>query len=85
MSWLSIWAAVAAGFGVIFVAGFLVSPPDPVRQLTALYVKLMRLGPAQGRAHLALQLEKVSAENPGRSHVWYLQKLVRELQRAKDR
>ncbi|MHB8874668.1 MAG: hypothetical protein ACYC8T_13345 [Myxococcaceae bacterium] len=83
MSPLSLIAGIAIVFAVLLGWGFLQSGPDPVVPLKARYLALLRMSRAEGQAHLAERLESLSQRFPGRSYVWYLRWLVKDLERAK--
>lgn len=83
MTPLHVISAVAAVFAVLFVFGFLATPPDPSASLRLKYLKLVRLSRPEGEAQLAERLEALSRRFPGKSYGWYLSWLVKDLERAK--
>lgn len=70
-------------FGVVFLLGFILPPPDPIAQLTRTYLQLTRLPRRQARAQLAERVEALSRRFPGETYRWYLEWLVTDLKRAK--
>jgi hypothetical protein len=83
MSPLHLVVGIAAVFSVLFFYGFARSKPDPAAALRDRYLRLMRLPSAEGESHLARRLESLSERFPGRSFEWYLNWLVKDLERAK--
>jgi hypothetical protein len=83
MSPLHVVVAVAAVFAVLFLYGLLQTAPDPSSALRARYLRLMRLAPAEAEGHLADRLVTLSQRFPGRTYRWYLNWLVKDLERAK--
>ena len=83
MTPVNVVLGIAAVFAVLFLWGLVQTRPDPVAELRDRYLKLVRMAPAEGRAHLAERLESLSQRFPGRSYVWYLRWLVKDLERAK--
>jgi hypothetical protein len=75
--------AIAAGFVVVFLAGFVRRPVDPIAALKRRFLKLSRFTPAQASEALEERVEALSRKFPGRSYRWYLQWLVTDLERAK--
>jgi len=59
------------------------SKPDPSGALRERYLKLVRLARSEGEAQLAERLESLSRRFPGRTYRWYLNWLVKDLERAK--
>lgn len=83
MTPLHVTAGIAAVFSVLFLYGFLATKPDPAAGLRERYLKLLRLSRAEGEAQLAERLEGLSRRFPGRTYRWYLNWLVKDLERAK--
>ena len=83
MNPLYVVSGIAGLFAVLVLWGFVQTRPDPVAQLRARYLALMRLSPVEGQVHLAERLESLSQRFPGKSYVWYLNWLITDLQRAK--
>jgi hypothetical protein len=83
MSPFNLVTGIATVFTVLFLYGLLKTQPDPSEVLRDRYLRLMRLGRAEGELHLAERLETLSARFPGRSFHWYLSWLVKDLERAK--
>ncbi len=74
---------LGSAFTVAFLLGFAQTPPDPIRQLKARFVVLSRLSRGQAERELLDRVESLSERHPGRSYRWYLEWLVRDLERAK--
>ena len=70
-------------FVVIFLFGFSVKPPDPIKELKTRFLSLSRLSRAQAEAELLDRVEALSERFPGKSYRWYLEWLVTDLERAK--
>lgn len=83
MSPVLVIATVAAIFGVLFLVGLLMPPPDPIALLEREYVTMMRLGTREGRLHLNERMEAMRERRPGQTDLWYLQWLVDDLRKAK--
>jgi hypothetical protein len=83
MTPLHVVVATAAIFSVLFFYGLLSTPADPTAALRERYLKLVRLARPEGEAQLAERLESLSRRFPGRSLAWYLNWLVKDLERAK--
>lgn len=83
MTPLHVVAGIAAVFSVLFVYGLVSVRPDPSEALRARYLKLVRLSRAEGEHQLAERLEALSRRFPGRTYAWYLNWLVKDLERAK--
>ena len=74
---------IAAVFSVLFVFGLFHTPVDRSAVLRERYLKLVRLARHDGEAQLAERLESLSQRFPGRTYAWYLNWLVKDLERAK--
>ena len=76
-------ASLAVLFGVLFIAGFLRKPRDPVAELHARYLDLSRLTRREATRQLDERVEALTEKFPGKTYGWYLKWLVRDLERAK--
>jgi hypothetical protein len=83
MSSFNLAVGIAAVFAVLFLYGFLQTAPDPSAALRERYLKLVRLARPEGEHQLAERLESLSRRFPGRTYRWYLNWLVKDLERAK--
>ncbi|MBL9037960.1 MAG: hypothetical protein JNG84_05535 [Archangium sp.] len=83
MSPVWVIAAIAAAFGVLFLVGLVMPPPDPVAVLEREYVTMMRLGSHEGRLHLKERIAALREQKPGHTELWYLRWLVDDLRKAK--
>lgn len=83
MTPLHVVAGIAAVFSVLLLYGLVATKPDPSASLRARYLKLVRLSRAEGEHQLAERLESLSKRFPGRTYAWYLNWLVKDLERAK--
>ena len=83
MSPFHLAVGIAAVFSVLFVYGLLQSKPDAGNVLRERYLKLVRLSRADGEHQLAERLETLSKRFPGRTYSWYLNWLIKDLERAK--
>ena len=83
MTPLQVVAGIAAVFSVLFLYGLVQTKADPSKALRERYLKLVRLSRAEGEHQLAERLETLSKRFPGRSYAWYVNWLVKDLERAK--
>jgi hypothetical protein len=83
MTPLHVVVTIAVVFTLLFLYGFLRTPVDTGAVLRERYLKLVRLARADGEAQLAERLEGLSRRFPGRTYAWYLNWLVKDLERAK--
>ncbi len=74
---------LAAAFGGLFVLGLLLPPKDVEGALLAEYLALSRGSRAQALAEVEERLASLAQRYPGKSRVWRLRWLVRDLERAK--
>lgn len=80
----SLAAAIAGLFVALFLAGLITPPRDPIAELRARYLELSRLTRADAKEQLAARIEALTQKFPGKTYLWYLRWLVRDLERAKD-
>ena len=76
--------ALAAIFAVLFVAGLVRAPRDPIVELRNRFIKLSRLRKMAAARELDVRVEDLTRRFPGKSYGWYLRWLVRDLERAKE-
>ncbi len=77
-------AAVGALFVFLFVLGFARTPVDAVDALRLRFFMLSRLQRADAIDELERRIQALTQRFPGKSYRWYLQWLVRDLERAKE-
>lgn len=76
-------AGLAFIFAVLFLAGLALPPRDPIAVLRARYVGLSRVARPAAERELDERIDKLTRRFPGKTYGWYLQWLVRDLERAK--
>lgn len=76
-------AALGATFAIIFLVGFAKSPANSIAALKARYKKLSRVAKHQAESDLQERMVALAERFPGKTERWYLQWLVKDLERAK--
>lgn len=74
---------LGCAFIVAFLLGFAKRPPDSIRAMKERFIVLSRLSRGQAEVELLDRVETLSERFPGKSYLWYLEWLVRDLERAK--
>ena len=77
-------ASAAALFVFLFIVGFIPTPQDPIDRLRLRFFDLSRLPRADAIDELDPRIQSLTKRFPGKSYRWYLQWLVRDLERAKE-
>jgi hypothetical protein len=76
-------AAFSGLFAIAFGLGFAKAPPNSIAALKARYRSLTRLARRQADADLQHRIVALAERFPGKSERWYLEWLVKDLERAK--
>jgi hypothetical protein len=84
MSLLTLPAAIAVVFSALFLVALVLPPRDPIAHLRRRYMELTRLSREEARTQLERRIEGLTVRFPGKTYSWYVQWLVRDLERAKD-
>ncbi len=83
---ITLLLVLGALFLIVFLLGFAKRPVDPLKRMKERFIalsRLSRLSRAQAEAELLDRVESLADKYPGQSYHWYLEWLVKDLERAK--